>query len=156
MTFTRRQQRLIQEIYNNLNLLEESLAHLDYSYQKCSSYVDEENHSLEELESIEALMARFARASDIFISKVVKKLLILLREMPKTMVDIERFLEKLDVMVHSDQFLMIQGLRDAIAHSYLIQNPGDLLIQTAQMVDPLKSMIEQVSNYFYLKFQEDS
>lgn len=156
MKFTERQRKFIQEMRNNLNLLQKSLDNLDYSYQKCLACVDKDNYNLEELESLEALTARFTRASDIFINKVVKTLLILLQEMPKTVIDTANFLEKLGVVTQAEQLLMIRELRDVIAHDYVIENRKDLFIQTMQMIDILKLMSEQISNYFYLKFQEDS
>ena len=156
MKFTERQQKFIQEMHNNLNLLQKSLDNLDYSYQKCLPCLDKDNCNLEELESLEALAARFARASDVFIHKVVKTLLILLQAMPKTVIDTANFLEKLGVVTQAEQLLMIRELRNVIAHDYVIENRKDLFIQTMQMVDTLKLMSEQISNYFYLKFQEDS
>jgi hypothetical protein len=86
----------------------------------------------------------------------VKTLLILLQEMPKTVIDTANFLEKLGVVTQAEQLLMIRELRNVIAHDDVIENRKDLFIQTMQMVDILKLMSEQVSNYFYLKFQEAS
>ncbi|MEZ5671828.1 MAG: hypothetical protein R3E08_05380 [Thiotrichaceae bacterium] len=156
MKFTERQQKFIQEMYINLNLLQKSLENLDYSYQKCLQCIDQENYNLAELESLEALTARFARTSDIFINKVVKTLLILLQEMPKTVIDTAHFLEKLGIVNDAEQLLIIRELRNIIAHDYVVENPRNLFIQVMQMIAILKLMSEQVSNYFYSKFQTDS
>lgn len=156
MKFTERQQKFIQEMHNNLNLLQKSLDSLEFSYQKCEQCIDKENYSLEELESLEALTARFARASDIFISKVVKTLLILLQEMPKTVIDTAHFLEKLGIVTEAEQLLLIRELRNTIAHDYIVENPKELFKQVMKMVAHLKLIIRCTQEYFYLKFQADN
>ena len=156
MKFTERQHKFIQEMHNNLNLLQKSLENLEYSYQKCESCIDHESYSFEELESLEALTVRFARTSDILISKVVKTLLILLQEMPKTVIDTANFLEKLGIVAEAEQLLLIRELRNTIAHDYVVENPKELFKQVMKMVTGLKLIAGHTKDYFYLKFQEDN
>jgi uncharacterized protein YutE (UPF0331/DUF86 family) len=99
---------------------------------------------------------RFARTSDILISKVVKTLLILLQEMPKTVIDTANFLEKLGIVAEAEQLLLIRELRNTIAHDYVVENPKELFKQVMKMVTGLKLIAGHTKDYFYLKFQEDN
>ncbi|MDP2691426.1 MAG: hypothetical protein Q8O95_03435 [bacterium] len=115
---THQQQILIKQLRENLLVLEQSLEALNYSYQKCQGFKPHQAQTPDDLESWEALIARFARTSDILTQKVFKSLFLLLQEKMLTFLDAANFLEKIGVVEKADDLITIRELRNEVAHEY--------------------------------------
>ena len=97
MSYAEKRQKWIQQLQIELTLLDKSVFALQYSYEKCRKIIAlKTDFDIEELESLEALTARFARTADILQNKVLKTLFLLLQENLQTFFDKANLLEKLD------------------------------------------------------------
>ena len=135
--------KLIKE---NLALLKKSVQKLEESFQKCQNF-DYQKISNENLESIEAFTARFSRTADIFTQKLVKSILIVLRENPQTFLDKTYFLEKIKIINKADDLLKIRDLRNQIAHEYSTDDL-DIIFQNTQIYTPLLlEIIKKATKY---------
>ena len=74
---------------------------------------------MDEQESFEALCSRFARASDIFIQKLLRLVDKVDLEQPGTIRDRINRAKKKGIIDHADQLVDIRNLRNDIAHEYL-------------------------------------
>ncbi len=108
-------QKLIQQ-----EKLKKALKHLDYSFKKIAKLpVDVEKLDEETLETWESFAARFARASDIFLSRYIRTLVLL--EDPGfsgTMRDFLNVAEKKGFVDSAKEWLIIRELRNITAHEY--------------------------------------
>ncbi len=123
----------------------EALATLTHSWQKLQnkSLPDLQNKNLDEFEPWEALTARFARTTDIFLSKYIR-----LRVADADpafrgeMRDLLDKAEKISLISSADQWMQIRELRNKIAHEYhkedLIKTFSDILKLTPFVMSELK------------------
>src|SRR3989344_6004319 len=103
-------------LLENLESLERSVEQLRSSLEKCEKLAPP--FSPENLESIEALSARFARTADILTQKVVRSLSLYLREEPGTFIDMTNYMEKMNLTDSAQTMLEIRDLRNEIVHDY--------------------------------------
>ena len=103
-------------LLENLQMLEQSVEQLRYSLEKCKTL--DQPFSPENLESIEALSARFARTADILTQKVVRSLMLYLREETGTFIDMTNRMEKMNLTDSAQTMLEIRDLRNEIVHDY--------------------------------------
>ncbi len=105
--------------------LKKSLVHLDYSFQKAKGFTLE-SKTLEDslvLEALEALVARFSRTTDIFLSRYIRTF-ILIQEpgFRGTSLDYLNQAEKLHLISSAAIWVEIKELRNSAAHEYLAEN----------------------------------
>lgn len=130
------------------NSIKEELAlglqHLEYSFKKVTETnklpTDPRLLDVEQLETWESFVARFARVSDIFLSKLIR--LQILKEDPAfrgTFRDFLDMAEKIKLVSNADEWMLIRELRNKTAHEYTR--------------DDLKLVFEQVQKFtpFVLK-----
>jgi len=137
----------------NLALLDQSVKHLAYSFNKCLSSDLSGNLSEEELEALEALAARFARTSDIFTQKVLVSLLQLLQEDHPTFIDRMNFCEKIGVISSANILYEIRALRNAIAHEYRQTNLTELYGKILENKPALTESINMTTRYIDANFK---
>ncbi len=106
------------QLEKSVCLLEKTKAVLDISFEKCKRIPLTKELSEEDLESFEALTARFARFLDIAFQRVLKTTFLLLRETPGAVIDHAALAEKLKILPSSEVFLELRELRNLIAHEY--------------------------------------
>lgn len=99
----------------------DALATLEHSWNKQSNkpLPDLNKKNLDDFESWEALTARFARTTDIFLSKYIR--LLVLQLDPGFRGEIRDYLdkaEKASLISNADQWMKIRELRNKIAHEY--------------------------------------
>jgi hypothetical protein len=123
----------------------EALRPLLHSWSKLDgqSLPDLQEKDLDKLEAWEALTSRFARVTDIFLSKYIR--LIVLEKDPGFRGEMRDFLdkaEKISIVSDADQWMKIRELRNKIAHEYTkedLQNTfADILKWTPFVLDELK------------------
>ena len=101
------------------NELEKSKNHFEYSYTKVSKFDFHVEFSEEELESLESFSSRFARFSDIIISKYFRYLA--KRQDPAfngSLIDLLNLAEKYSWIESAKTWRRIRELRNVAAHEY--------------------------------------
>lgn len=125
----------------------ESLRPLMHSWEKLSSQklpnFTEKN--LDELEAWEALTSRFARVTDIFVSKYIR--LLILEQDPGFRGEIRDVLdkaEKISLISSADTWMSIRELRNKVAHEYtkedLQKTLQDIIKFTPFVLNELKEL----------------
>lgn len=72
---------------HNYSILLQSIQTLSKSLEKCEKIGVKDNYNFEEMESFDSLTSKFARTSDIYTQKVLRRtVLILLRETQNTFI----------------------------------------------------------------------
>ena len=98
-----------------------AIGHLEYSSNKIQklNLLQKTSWDEEELETLESFSSRFARVSDIFISKFLR--FRILEEDPGfrgSLIDSLNFAEKINLIEDAKSWLRIRSLRNVAAHDY--------------------------------------
>ena len=112
---------MIEELRGDLSKLDRAVEILKYSLQQCRKIVIKADYSLEELDRFECLTSRFARTSDVYTQKIMKGIILILREEAKTFIDKANLFEKLEISTAED-FKMIRDLRNEVSHEYKLDD----------------------------------
>jgi hypothetical protein len=112
--------------------LHQALFYLDYSYNKIikNNFRIDQSKDPEVLETFEALTARFARVTDIFISKYLRA--IAEKDDPAFrggLRDWVNYAEKKGIVSSSDEWMELRELRNKIAHEYAAKELNELFNQ---------------------------
>lgn len=103
--------------------MKQAQGHLQYSYTKVSRIDLSQELGEEELEVLESFSSRFARFSDLAISKYLR---LLAQEMDPafrgSVIDLLNFAEKYGWIDRADQWRRIRELRNVAAHEYQIED----------------------------------
>lgn len=151
MTLNEKEKQLGLQFKQDLELLQKSLGVLMYSYEQCRNFLNKLDLSPEEEEKIEALTARFSRTSDFFTQKIIKTLLILLKEDVLTFIDRAHFLEKIGAIESAQELIDVRSLRNEISHEYSA-DLSDLFKTVLQYTPSLKNLIESLQSYVQINF----
>lgn len=146
-------QTLLKQLLENLQILEQSMEALRYSEEKCHDISLRHKRSMENLESMEALTARFARTADILTQKACKSLFLVLKEDIKTFIDGSNFLEKIGIVKRADDLLKIKDLRNQIAHEYEKENLEEIVQAVLKFIPLMKKIIQNLKNYVGQNFK---
>ena len=123
----------------------DALATLEHSWNKISTkpLPNLENKNLDELEAWEALTSRFARCTDIFLSKFIR--LKILELDPGFRGEIRDYIdkaEKANLVSNADTWMAIRELRNKIAHEYtkedLLKTLKEVMTFTPFVLNELK------------------
>ena len=137
-------QRLLE---SNRGLLSRSLPSFEKSLAKCRRIALSENLSFEEEECFDSLTSKFSRISDIFTQKILKSLILRLREDAPTFIDRMNLCEKLGVLPSAEDMISIRDLRHLIAHEYITENLLEVYWETLQLSDKLLETISQTEQF---------
>jgi len=149
---TKRHQNLVEFLNKNYLLLDKSLAHLEFSFQKCRHINLTGSLTEEEMEALDAFSSRFARTSDIFTQKVIVTLLQLLQEDHPTFIDRMNFCEKINAISSANEMIEIRAMRNAIAHEYRQVNLVELYEKLLAQQPELCRNIQISKQYTVSKF----
>jgi uncharacterized protein with HEPN domain len=147
MSRTDKQSLLTEQLAEHIALLEQSLASLRYSEDKCRPLAGKRDYSMEEFEHWEALTARFARTVDILTQKVLKSLFMALGEDITTFLDAARYAEKLSLAGRADDLMTLRALRNAIAHEYAAESLHEIFSEVLASLPMLSAVAERVIAY---------
>jgi len=115
---------------------------LRHSYDKCFRIGVRPDLNIDQLESFEALTARFARLSDLVVQKVLRTISVLDLEDIGTVRDRINRAEKKGFIESAEDFVQIRMLRNEIAHEYKSETIFDIferaLALTPALLDALK------------------
>jgi len=127
---------LLAELRKDMTELEIAVKGLKMSFEKCSSIGIKNNYNFEEQESFDSLTSKFSRTSDIYTQRILKTILLLLRENPKSFIDRANLAEKLEIISSADVLIAVRDLRNEIVHEYI----------TAELSRIYKEVLNQYSN----------
>ncbi len=133
---------MIEELKEDFNRLSRTVEMLKYSLQHCYEIGLKVDYSLDELDRFESLTSRFARTSDIYTQKVMKGIILLLREEAKTFIDKTNLFEKLEISSAED-LKLIRDLRNEISHEYKLDDITEIFESVIEYSDKLIEIIER-------------
>ena len=134
----------------NLQYLQKSLTWLKISYDKCNKINLNggfDNLSENEIESLEALSNRFARAVDILLHKVLKSLDILELEDVSRNLDIAIRAEKKGFVEDYNVLVALKDLRNELSHEYIEDFIIDKYREILRNVESLALIYKKVERY---------
>ena len=129
----------------NINILTKALVHLDFSYSKCIA-IKSEQFTTDELEHLEAFASRFSRVVDIYIKKVVRTILEIIKESQPTFLDAMHLCEKIGIIKSTEIIDRSRDLRNEIVHEYIDE---DLLKLYQDMLAITPSLLSNIDNTFH-------
>lgn len=141
------QQPLTSVLEENRKVLIQALKSFERSLAKCQSISLAQPLSFEAEESFDSLTSKFARISDVFTQKVLKSLVLLLREDAPTFVDRMNLCEKLHVIPSAEILITVRDLRNLIAHEYAAENLLEVYKETLALSGDLISAIRQADQH---------
>jgi len=134
---------LKNELNESLHHVQKSLATFEYSRSICRNIGIKNEYSFDELNQFEALTSRFARISDLLTQKVLKTIILLLKEDLKTFIDRANFAEKVGIISSAEDIFAIRDIRNTIAHEYTIDILTELF---AEVLNYSESLIMEAQN----------
>ena len=139
-----------EELKEDLNRLDRSVEMLKYSSQQCRKIEIKEDYSLEELDRFESLTSRFARTSDIYTQKVMKGIILVLREEANTFIDRANLFEKLEI-ANAEDLKLIRDLRNEISHEYKVDDIAEIFEAVMEYCDKLIEVIDKTKVFVSAK-----
>ena len=139
-----------EELTEDLNRLDRSVEMLKYSLQQCRKIGIKEDYSLEELDRFESLTSRFARTSDIYTQKVMKGIILVLREEANTFIDRANLFEKLEI-ASAEDLKLIRDLRNEISHEYKVDDIAEIFEAVMEYCDKLIEVIDKTKVFVSAK-----
>ncbi|MBI5186301.1 MAG: hypothetical protein HZA01_11320 [Nitrospinae bacterium] len=133
---------MIKELKEDFNRLDRAVRVLKYSLQQCLKIGIKIDYSLEELDRFESLTSRFARTSDIYTQKIMKGIILILREDSNTFIDRANLFEKLEICGAED-LKLIRDLRNEISHEYKIDDITEIFESVIEYTHKLMEIIER-------------
>ena len=136
--------QLIELINNDWQLLSTSMKSLQLSVDKCKAIGDKKEYSFTEQESLDSLISKFNRVTDIYTKKVLQhSVWMLLYEGFAPFIDMMNIMEKLNAIHSGEQLIAIRDLRNAIdlecLPDVLIDFIPEVIHYTAMLEDNIKT-----------------
>lgn len=118
------------------------------SYDKARQFINDRNeYTDDELEVIEGLTSRFARLSDILISKIFRLLEKIDLDDSKTVRDCIILAEKKGLTSSGEKFFRIRELRNLTAHEYEEEDLFASISEILELIPVLFDSVERVKSY---------
>jgi len=131
----------------NVETLNRALPSFERSLEKCALIPAKEQLGFEEEECFDALTSKFSRIADIYCQKVLKSLVLLLREDAPTFIDRANLAEKLSILPSADDLTAIRDLRNTIAHEYITENLAEIYRDTVALSPALLTAIAATTGF---------
>ena len=129
----------IKEDIENIN---KAVSVLNYSLKKCTKISIKVSYTIEELDAFENLTSRFARTSDIYTQKIMKGIILILREDARTFLDRANLFEKLNI-TDAEELKLIRDLRNEISHEYRLSDVSEIFESVLEYSVKLLRIIEK-------------
>lgn len=137
---------IIAELKESFNKLDKAVEILKYSLEKSNKIGIKQSYSLEELDVFENLTSRFARATDIYTQKIMKGIVIVLREEVKTYIDKANLFEKLEI-ANAEDLKLMRDLRNEISHEYKLKDITELFQPVVEYSGKLIEVIGKTKDF---------
>lgn len=141
---------MIEELKEDFKRLDRAVEMLKYSLQQCRKICKKTDYSLEELDRFESLTSRFARTSDIYTQKVMKGIIMILREEANVFIDRINLFEKLEIS-SSEDLKLIRDLRNEISHEYKVDDITEIFEAVIEYSGRLMKIIEKTKAFIKKK-----
>jgi hypothetical protein len=138
---------LLSILKKELILMQKSNDILLYSYQLCKPFINNKDYTIEELDHLEALTARFSRLSDILIQKIFRVIDNIELEDAGTARDRINRAAKKSLIDNADNFYEIRILRNTIAHVYMEESMPKLYKKVFELCPSLFDCVNKVTEY---------
>lgn len=143
------EQKTIELLNQNWELLLRSLETLKLSVEKAESIGNKAEYSFEEMETFDSLTSKFSRTSDIFTQKILRSVWILLHEEITPFIDILNRAEKIGIIFSSDKLLEIRDLRNQITHEYIPETIQKLIPDVIELSSELEDNIQKTGKFLF-------
>ncbi len=131
-----------------LTELAEARRHLDFSHQQVASLPDALTGVTEsELESVEALTSRFARAVDLLVNKVLRSLDRVELKPPGTLLDTVNRAEQRGFIARANDLREMKDVRNMIAHDYAGAKAAEIFAFCREQKSVFDAVCERVNDY---------
>lgn len=137
---------MIEELKEDFSRLDRAVEMLKYSLQRCEKIGIKTDYSLEELDRFESLTSRFARTSDIYIQKIMKGIILILREEANTFIDRSNLFENLEIS-NADDLKLTRDLRNEISHEYKVDDITEIFEAVIEYSHKLIEVIERTKAF---------
>lgn len=137
---------LKEQLRIDFERLYKSVKMLQYSLNQCKAIGIKKEYSLEELDRFEALTSRFARTTDIYTQKIMKGVILILREEANTFIDKSNLFEKLGIAL-AEELKMMRDLRNEISHEYKMDDITEIFEAVIEFSNKLIEIIEKTKNF---------
>jgi len=127
--------------------MNDAAAILRHSYDKCCRIGARPDLDNDQLESFEALTARFARLSDLVVQKVLRTISILDLEDIGTVRDRINRAEKRGLIESAEDFVQIRMLRNEIAHEYKSETIFDIFERALALSPALLDAVKRIQQH---------
>lgn len=135
-----------KELKEDFSRLDSAVLILQHSLLQCQKIGVKADYSLEELDRFECLTSRFARTSDIYTQKVMKGVILILREEANTFIDRSNLFEKLEISSAED-LKLIRDLRNEISHEYKIDDITEIFEAVIEYSEKLIEVIKRTKAF---------
>ena len=143
----------VEILKENLNIVNLSLNRLVYSFEVCNKTGLKDTYSEEEFMAFEAMTARYARTTDMLISKVFRSLDVVEYIDAGTVIDAVNNTEKRGI-ADSQDLRKLKNLRNSIAHEYVTDNIIRFFGEVLEFTPLLKEVIDRVNTYCERYFRD--
>lgn len=133
---------MIAGLKEDIESINKAIMVLSYSLEKCSKISVKVNYTMEELDVFENLTSRFARTSDIYTQKIMKGIILILREDARTFLDSANLFEKLNI-TDAEDLKLIRDLRNEISHEYRLGDVSEIFESVLEYSVKLLSIIDK-------------
>jgi hypothetical protein len=140
-------EKLILNIKADLFNLNEAITGLNKSFEKCLDLIDKQEKTFENYESIDSIIIKFARISDIYTQKILTSLMILSIEKPEGFIDKVNICEKLGIIESATDLGHIRDLRNSVTHDYEGDVVNRIFLDTMKYTPILLSNIDTTKQY---------
>jgi hypothetical protein len=144
--------KLIRLLWDDLESIRLAAASLERSLVKCANLTPAPRQSFEDEETFDALTSRFARTADILTQKILKTIVLLLREDAPTFIDRMNLCAKLGVIPSADEMIAVRDLRNMIAHEYATESLIELYTDTVRLCPALLSAVASAADFAARRF----
>lgn len=122
---------------------------LQHSLNKCLAITMQpyDSYTIDELDALEVLTSRFARASDIIIKKLFRVIESIDLEEKGSIRDLINQAEKKQLIDSADTFIKIRELRNLIAHEYQESDLNFIFEQTILLTPTILNAINNINQY---------
>lgn len=137
----------IENLFDILGDLSESLKWIKRSFEQCKDIEDIEKCTDDEIDNIEAFMSRFSRTSDILIQKVFRSIDAVEFEQSGTLLDALNRAEKKGLIKDITIMRTIRETRNLVSHEYAASNLTKLFFSVLSLTPELIDSCEKTLLY---------
>lgn len=142
---------LKKDLSETFALFEKALEVLRQSLDTCAVFAGSDELDIHQMAQVEALCSRFARASDLFIQKLLGLVEQLDLEQRGTPRDRINNAEKKGIINSTESFILIRQFRNRVAHEYVIGNSASLLKEALTLSPFLFEAFRGLKGYCFSK-----